>query len=222
MNNKTSQKIINQIKDDYNRIAPQFDSTRKHNWRDVAKVVKDLKITKGAKVLDLGCGSGRLYELLEEYHPKYTGLDISEELIGLAQRKYPGGKFEVADLTNIKVKNKYDFIFSIAAVHHIPSKTLRDKVISDIKNSLNSGGTAIVTAWYFWNQPKFFNKILSDFFSFKNRSLPFGDFYVPWKNQKGEILAQRYHHAWTAHELKKHGFKILAKKPNLIGIFTNK
>lgn len=238
MNKQIAKQLINKTKDDYNRIAPQFDSTRKYNWRDIAKIIETLDVKKGSKILDLGCGGGRLYEILEKHNISYTGVDISDKLISIAKKKYPKVKFIVADITEFNSKEKYDYIFSIAVLHHVPSKILRDKSIQNIKNSLKNNGTAIVSVWYFWNQWKFVKEIVNQclknlILNFnilnkfkpknyklnKNYSLPFGDFYIQWKNQKGEILAERYHHAWTIGELKKYGFKIVSKDKNLIGIY---
>jgi SAM-dependent methyltransferase len=221
MNPRDAQNLIQKTKDDYNRIAPQFDSTRKYNWRDIATVIDNLGIKKGSKVLDLGCGGGRLYEILEKYKIDYTGVDISEKLIKTAGSKYPKAKFFVGDITGFETKDKFDYVFSIAALHHIPSKKLRDRSIKNIKDALNSDGTAIISVWYFWNQSKYVKEIAKQFLKITNLRLPWGDLYIPWKNQRGEVLAQRYHHAWTARELKKYGFKIVSKNRNLIALFKN-
>jgi len=220
MNQPEAQKLISKTKDDYNRIAPQFDSTRKYNWRDISEIIDKLNIKNGAKVLDLGCGGGRLFELLDKYDVDYTGVDISDELIKTAKSKCPKGKFEVRDITSYKSDDKFDYVFSIAALHHIPSQKLRDRAVQSIKEILLPNGSAIVSVWYFWNQPKYIKQIFKQFFKFTSSRLPWGDLYIPWKNQKGEVLAQRYHHAWTAHELKKYGFRIISKNRNLIGIYN--
>lgn len=253
MDKQIATQIIQKTKDDYNRIAAQFDSTRKYNWRDIAAIIDNLEIPKGSKVLDLGCGNGRLFELLCRYNVDYTGIDISEELIKAAKKKYPQAKFSIGDITNLKSSKKYDYIFSIAVLHHIPSAALRKKMLSDIKGALKDGGAAIVSAWYFWNQPKYIKEIVSQFLKLPitnsqfsnnliikkfignwklastevnsgrleigNFILPFGDFYFPWKNSSGKVLARRYHHAWTAHEFRKNGFKIISKNRNLIARF---
>lgn len=218
-------KIIQKTKEDYNRIADHFNLTRKYNWPEIVGIINSLKIPQNAKVLDLGCGNGRLYGALKNYQINYTGIDISSRLIKIAQKKYPKAKFTVGDLTKFYTKEKFDYIFCIAALHHVPSRKLREQVLKNIKSTLSEKGVAVISVWYFWNKPFYIKKILTHFFSFQNlfkreKFLPLGDFYVPWKDNKGKIIAQRYHHAFTKREFVKNGFKIISCNKNLIALYS--
>lgn len=51
------------------------------------------KLVSG-KVLDAGCGYGRVSEWVDDY----TGVDFSPDFVALARAKYPGKRFEVANL----------------------------------------------------------------------------------------------------------------------------
>lgn len=110
----------------------------------------------GKTILDIGCGLGDLYEFISKHGykvKKYIGTDINENFINIAKKKFPKGKFFVADLMtnnknvpiadtgialgviNFKQKNhkKYaeEFIkSSFAAVRNV----LIINVISDIHN----------------------------------------------------------------------------------------
>ncbi|ASW53639.1 class I SAM-dependent methyltransferase [Plantactinospora sp. KBS50] len=52
----------------------------------------------GAAVGDVGCGTGRLAPYLAAQGLSPHGVDLSPEMVRVAQRDYPGFSFEVADL----------------------------------------------------------------------------------------------------------------------------
>ena len=64
MNKKRVQKILEQNKENWQVVAETFSRTRKENWnksRIPLEYIKD-----GQKILDLGCGNGRLYQLFQD------------------------------------------------------------------------------------------------------------------------------------------------------------
>lgn len=100
-------------------------------------VVKLLAPQKSENILDLGCGTGYLTNIISKSGAKVIGIDSSEEMIIQAKQTYPQIKFEIKDATNFSFKNKFDAIFSNAVLHWIPQKV---KVIKCIANSLKNGG----------------------------------------------------------------------------------
>jgi SAM-dependent methyltransferase len=69
-------------------------------------------INDGQRVLDLGCGNGRLLDLLK---PSYgVGVDLSEQSIKLAQKNYPHLNFLQGDLEDVDfmkdITGPFDFI----------------------------------------------------------------------------------------------------------------
>lgn len=68
---------------------------------------------EGARVLDYGCGKGDFYEFLKNKNISvdYTGLDINEQLITLASRKYPECVFRVFDIEEDHLREDFDYIF---------------------------------------------------------------------------------------------------------------
>jgi ubiquinone/menaquinone biosynthesis C-methylase UbiE len=227
MNKKLSLDLIKKTRDDYNKISTHFSSTRKYNWPEVADAIEGLGIKKDDKVLDLGCGNGRLFEALEKYDIDYYGLDISEELVKIAKKTYPKGNFIASDLLKTPYKdNEFDVIASIATLHHIPSKKLRREALKEVYRIAKPGGKILISIWYFWNKPNYLGKILKSAIKrfYQKDNLEFGDFYSTWKTGKGEILAERYFHAWTKNELinnlKNIGFKKI-KEINAIFLKRN-
>ena len=85
------------------------------------------RLATGIRVLDAGCGSGRVMNRLAELYPKsrFTGIDLSPEAIGMAhaeasQKGLRNIEFFVRDLTGFDTTAKpseYDLITTFDAVH---------------------------------------------------------------------------------------------------------
>jgi SAM-dependent methyltransferase len=73
-------------------------------------------------VLDIGCASGRLIELLHTYQSNisYTGIDISSKFIGRAQKQYPDYNFIYINALDYESNKKYDLVNSTGVCQHEP------------------------------------------------------------------------------------------------------
>jgi SAM-dependent methyltransferase len=73
----------------------------------------DMGDIRGAKILDFGCGKGDLYQFLKERDipVEYTGVDINQKLIAMAQKKHPGIDFRVFDIDKDSFSEDFDYIF---------------------------------------------------------------------------------------------------------------
>ena len=70
----------------------------------------------GHSILDVGSGTGDLYEYLLQFDQvEYLGIDIFEEGVKKAQEKFPAAHFEVADFL-IADLEPADFVFSSGAL----------------------------------------------------------------------------------------------------------
>ena len=187
MKNKTAQNILLKVKKDYSNISSRFSETRKKVfWQEGSFF--DNYIKEGDKVLDLGCGNGRLYEFLRRKSIDYTGVDNSKELIKEAKKIYSEDakhRFVSGDALDFDHSQKYDVVFLVSTLHHIPSNKLRQRVIHKVVRSLNKDGRLIMINWNLF-QKKYFPYILKNIFSkiiFKSK-LDFFDAFIPWKNFK--------------------------------------
>ncbi|CAA7613504.1 putative Glycosyl transferase, family 2 Dolichyl-phosphate beta-D-mannosyltransferase [Candidatus Terasakiella magnetica] len=69
---------------------------RNHSYYEQDYRYMRFLVPEGLRVLDLGCGTGRL---LAELRPAYgVGIDISEEMIATARQNHPGLDFVVGDV----------------------------------------------------------------------------------------------------------------------------
>jgi len=147
MKKKYAENLLKKTKQDYDKIAQEFSATRWRIWEEAEFLFNDY-VMPGEKVLDLGCGNGRFFEFLKDKDIHYIGVDFSEKLIEIAKNKYPKLKFEVADALNLPFPNNYfDKIYSIAVLHHIPSKQFRLQFLQEARRVLKSNGLLILTVW---------------------------------------------------------------------------
>jgi 2-polyprenyl-3-methyl-5-hydroxy-6-metoxy-1,4-benzoquinol methylase len=95
----------------------------------------------GESAIDLGCGSGRVAHVLAKHYEKVRAIDLSPEMVELAQRKRPHPRivFEAADLTT--VTGQYDLVISMMTLHHLPDV---DATLRHIASLVKPGGTAIL------------------------------------------------------------------------------
>lgn len=233
MDKQTQKKLLEIVKRNYEKIAEDFSETRKkHLWPELLRLTQNIK--DGDKILDAGCGSGRLLEALKDKKIEYMGVDSSEKLIKIAGERYRISdigyyKFFVGNILELsKIPEiNFDYVFSVAVLHHLPGEDLRLAALKQLKNKIKPGGKIIIMVWNLWSQKKFrkiiirtellklFNKIKLMFRrkrSGKSRiaeyralsiSGDFGDIVFDWKNSKGEKTSRRYYHAFRKRELKK-------------------
>lgn len=195
--------ILNQVKNDYNVISEEFNQSRRELWTEILMFKKYVKI--GDKVLDLGCGNGRLRLMFKDVKIEYIGIDNNQKLLELAEGNnefdLENQKFVIGEMYNLPfADNSFDIIYCIAAFHHLPGEKLRLQTLSEIKRVLKPGGQLVMTNWNRWNKQyiKYIIKYAWLKIIGKNK-MDFKDILVPWKNKKVE----RYYHVFTLGELKK-------------------
>lgn len=188
--------LLEKTRKDYNLIAEDFSRTRYSIWPELYILGKHVK--KGEKVLDLGCGNGRLFELFQDKNIDYIGVDNSEKLIELAKKKYPEGKFQVGDALNLAFANNFfDKVYSVAVLHHIPSKELKIQFLKSVKRILKPGGVLILTVWKFHQFKEYYLILKYTLLKLIGKSkLDWGDIFKPWGKK-----IKRYYHCFSKKEL---------------------
>lgn len=203
--------LMKKTKEDYNEIAEEFAVTRKTMWPELADLDKYVK--QGDKVLDVGCGNGRLFRYLMHKNVSYTGLDVSENLIKIARENFKNepAEFKVFDGLNIECFNKFscgfDVAYCLATLPHLPGEELRIQFLKSIRKVVKPGSLMIITCWNLW-QAKFIRHQIDMTFNFIIDKLTgkgqydWGDLYIPWHRLDGKIV-HRYYHAFTLSELRR-------------------
>ncbi|MFH1712888.1 MAG: methyltransferase domain-containing protein [Candidatus Jacksonbacteria bacterium] len=200
------QRILSLNQAVYDKIAADFSQTReKPLWPEALGFKKYVKT--GNRVLDIGCGSGRLLQLFDKIKVDYVGVDASQKL--LEQAKSWNMKHETWNKGSIKnflkmnmIKlrfndNSFDVIFMIASLNHLPA-CYHQQALSEAFRVLKPGGHLLMTNFNLWR------------FSLKDKTVwKYKSFKNVMTNWNGHPL---YYYAFTLRELKrkckKAGFKI--------------
>lgn len=191
-------KIIEQNREVYDKIAPLFATTRQYLWDDLKPFVKYLKPNQ--KVLDIGCGTGRLYQIFAKFQDSldYVGLDQSEGQLEEAKRDFPNNKYVQAEMTKLSFEgSSFDLIFCIATLHHLPDETTREEALSEMYRVLKPGGRVFMTNWNLYSDSA---KKTVEKGKWEETE---GEFRVPWMNPQGEIVGERYYYGFTPEYLQK-------------------
>ena len=215
MDKQTQKNLLNIIKKNYEEIAQQFSETRKkHIWPELVSL--SYKVKEHDRILDVGCGNGRLLEVFKGKDLYYLGVDNSKRLIELAKTRYPDKKFLEGDIIRLGEISEvnFDFVFCIAVLQHIPGRQMQIDAIRQLRNKVTDDGEVIISVWNMWSQKKFRRLVLK--FALlkiiKKNRMDIGDILFSWKNSQGMEVSQRYYHAFRKGELKhickKAGFKI--------------
>lgn len=102
-------------------------------------------LSKNIKILDAGCGYGRVLRYLDEMGFKnLTGFDISKDYIDEAKRICPEAKFFVSSFESFEPKDKYGLILLMGVIEYILSDKNQDIFFDKISKSLSNSGYVLL------------------------------------------------------------------------------
>ena len=106
----------------YDNIARWWQSQHNDSEYGVAQFEKALGFCSGGgSALDIGCGAGgRFIRILQNKNYSVTGLDVSAEMIKLAQQNHPQHNFIHGDICAWASDATFDFIVAWDSLFHLP------------------------------------------------------------------------------------------------------
>ncbi len=93
--------------DPFGALAERYDELRPRDavWEAVLDALVELGRLDRGRVLDIGCGTGRIAEALAARGARAWGVDPSPEMLAVARRRHiPGGGFKQADAERLPFK----------------------------------------------------------------------------------------------------------------------
>jgi demethylmenaquinone methyltransferase/2-methoxy-6-polyprenyl-1,4-benzoquinol methylase len=128
----------------FDRLAPQWDADMIRSDRIIGRILDNAGVREGVHVLDVACGTGVLFpDYLARDVASVTAVDISPEMVKIAQSKFPEEKVKVlcADVESLQPERKFDCIMVYNAFPHFPEP---EKLIRVLAGMLQPGGSLTV------------------------------------------------------------------------------
>ena len=109
-------------------------------------VIQEVSTLHFSRLLDVGCGEGRIISELENItsQSELHGIDISKKAIRFAEAFNNRSTFSVHDITSEPTQDIFDVVISCEVIEHI-EPTMVPAYVSNIAKSLTQGGHFIVT-----------------------------------------------------------------------------
>ena len=109
----------------------------------------DAMAPRGARILDAGCGPGRLGGYLSKAGHQVVGVDVDPALIAAAEQDYPGPRWLVGDLAELDlpargIVDPFDVIASAGNVMAFLAPSTRVRVLSRLRAHLAGDGRAAI------------------------------------------------------------------------------
>lgn len=104
-------------------------------------VVRQLAPRPGERILDLGCGTGYLTNLIAQAGARVTGIDTSPAMIERAKATWPDLDFRVLSATDMHFDSPFNAVFSNATLHWVLEK---EAAIDNIYHALATGGRLVL------------------------------------------------------------------------------
>lgn len=129
--------------DTYGKVAKQYDSAFGDDYSDTQFINTFLDSLCGKEILDIGCGVGNLTNYMYEKGFHVEGIDLSEEMLKIANMKYKNISFKKMDMRNIDMNKKYDGISLLYSLFHL-TKTEVKSVLPKYHSLLKERGKMLL------------------------------------------------------------------------------
>lgn len=112
------------------KLSHEYDERREgtRNGRYYSKewmrfMLHQINISKTKSILDVGCGTGILYDVLKEekYTGAYIGTDLSPDMLEVGRKRHKGIDLRVMDCEKMEFPSRsFDVVFMRCVLHHVP------------------------------------------------------------------------------------------------------
>lgn len=134
-------------RDFFDNIAKEWDNIIEVNKEKINTLLSKLDIKENERVLDVGTGTGVLIPFIKKLNKNgyIRGVDFSNGMLEVARKKYKHIQnldFEIIDVENEVIKEKYNKIILYSMFPHLENKTKTIKTL--VKNNLSENGKLMI------------------------------------------------------------------------------
>jgi len=118
------------------------------NLQTNERIAISIHMTSPGKVLDVGCGAGRISRILVEGGFTVVGIDISQPMIEEAKRIGGNVEYQIGDATKLKFEDEsFDYVmFTFNGLDSIYPDSLRMAALREMRRVLRKEGTLIFSS----------------------------------------------------------------------------
>ncbi len=111
-----------------------------------------LPLKDGAKVLNLGCGTGLELEFYFQINSEASvvGIDLSADMLGTLQKKFVDRRIEIINGSYFDVplgENRFDAVVSVESLHHF-TDVQKLGLYTKLNKALTEGGYFVLTDYF--------------------------------------------------------------------------
>ena len=136
-------------REEYDKLAGSYD----RRWAgyvaaSTRKTLQRLSVGPGARILDVGCGTGELLKAVRQQHRDVfiAGVDLSQEMLRVAAQKFgAAGSVVHADAHHLPFADAaFDIVTSVSAFHYLHGPA---RVLVEARRVLKPQGRIVITDW---------------------------------------------------------------------------
>lgn len=138
---------IEELRAYYHAILPYYDAELEdrgdlHFWRSISRR------WDSERILELGCGTGRVTRVLSENAPT-TGVDLLWEMLTRAKQHAPRARLVAADLRDVAFSSRFDLVvLADDPLAHLTASEDRVAAMKQIASHLELGGRIVLDGLY--------------------------------------------------------------------------
>jgi SAM-dependent methyltransferase len=132
----------------FTKSAQYYDAL--YHFKDYAAASAKLRgliqshVPNATSLLDVGCGTGKHLEALRQWY-EVSGLDINEDLLGIARSRCPDIEFRQGDMTDFDLDRRFDVVSCLfSSIAYVKTVENLNRAMSCMARHLNPGGMLVI------------------------------------------------------------------------------
>lgn len=173
----------------YNRFAETFSASRGATEPGLERALA--QVQTGDRVLDLGCGQGRIALQLPP-GVAYVGVDYAVDMLAVARREAEAAGVDAVFVTaglldsawEAKIPAPFEWVVLRAVLHHIPGYENRAAILRRAAGVLAPGGRIILANWQFLQIERLRRRLLPwATIGLSAEDVEPGDYLLDWRRE---------------------------------------
>lgn len=134
--------IFDEVAEFYDRIFPEH--IHEYYISKRVNLIREICPDTNIKILDIGCGTGTLIYRLSKYGYDVWGIDISEKMVEIANKKIQGRVRKGDVLKTDFQDNSFDLVMAIVMLHHLGNYKKVKNAIKEMARIVKTFGIILI------------------------------------------------------------------------------